>query len=180
MIKLLRIVMILLALLAVSFVGMRFYTKSFSPSATATFEQGDFSVVVEYCQPSKKGRLIFGPQNSKALIPYGKWWRTGANEATIITFAKDVLLAGRPLKAGTYTLFTIPEEKDWTIIINKEVGQWGLSYDANKDVLRVPAPSIIKNEVVEQFVIDFREQKSGAEMLLRWDNREVIVPMRAL
>lgn len=180
MIKILRIIMILLALLAVSFVGMRFYTKSFSPSATATFEQGDFSMTVEYCQPSKKGRLIFGPQNSKALVPYGKWWRTGANEATVITLNKDIALAGRPLKAGTYTLFTIPEEKDWTIIINKEVGQWGLSYDANKDVLHVPVPSVVQNEVVEQFAIDFKEQPNGATMLLRWDNRTVLVPIRVL
>ncbi|WP_044172977.1 DUF2911 domain-containing protein [Flectobacillus major] len=178
MIKILRIVLVLLALLAIGFVGMRFYTKSFSPSSTAEFEQGDLDIMVEYCQPAKKGRLIFGPQTSKALVPYGKWWRTGANEATVITFTRNVTIAGRPLKAGTYTLFTIPEQNDWTIIINSEVGQWGLSYDETKDVLRVPAVSVKKSDSVEKFVIDFNEQTNGADMILRWDNVEVTVPIR--
>ena len=178
MIKLLRIVLVLLALLAIGFVGMRFYTKSFSPSDTADFSHNGLEINVDYCQPAKKGRLIFGPQNSKALVPYGKWWRTGANEATVITFNKDVLISGKPLKAGSYTLFTIPEKDVWTIIINEEVGQWGLSYDPTRDILHAPAAAINKSDSVEKFYIDFNEQGNGADMLLRWDKVEVVVPIR--
>jgi hypothetical protein len=177
MIKLLRIVLVLLALLAIGFVGMRFYTKSFSPSDTADFSHNGLEINVDYCQPAKKGRLIFGPQNSKALVPYGKWWRTGANEATVITFNKDVLISGKPQSWKLYLVYD--SRKDvWTIIVNEEVGQWGLSYDPTRDILHAPAAVINKSDTVEKFYIDFNEQGNGADMLLRWDKVEVVVPIR--
>jgi Protein of unknown function (DUF2911) len=177
--KILKIVLIILAILASVAIFFRFYyTKSFSPSATAEFDKNGLSISIEYCQPSKKGRLIFGDESEKALIPYGKWWRTGANEATVIKFSKDVLIAGKPLKAGTYTLFTIPEKGDWTVIINSEVGQWGLSYNDKKDVLRVPVPSIQQSDSVEKFFIDFNEKVGGVDIILRWDTTKVIIPVK--
>ncbi|MES2517953.1 MAG: DUF2911 domain-containing protein [Bacteroidota bacterium] len=177
--KILRIVLIILAVLASVFVFIRFYyTKSFSPSATAEFDGNGLQVTVDYCQPSKKGRLIFGEEKDKALVPYGKWWRTGANEATVIKFSKDVKIAGKSLKAGTYTLFTIPEKNNWTVIINQEVGQWGLSYDDKKNVLSVPVPSSQADSSAEQFKIDFAEQPNGADMILQWDSTQVVIPIR--
>lgn len=179
MMKILKVILIILAILASFAVFVRFYyTKSFSPSATAEYDKNGLSITVDYCQPSKKGRLIFGTTEEKALVPYGKWWRTGANEATVIKFSKDVTIAGKVLKAGTYTLFTIPEKGDWTIIFNAEVGQWGLSYDEKKDVLKVPASSTQQADTVEKFTIDFNEKEQGVEMLLHWDTTVVTIPIQ--
>jgi Protein of unknown function (DUF2911) len=177
--KILRILLVILAVLASAFVFFRFYyTKSFSPSASEKFEKNGLVVTVDYCQPSKKDRLIFGDEKDKALVPYGKWWRTGANEATVIKFSKDVTIAGKPLKAGTYTLFTIPEKDKWTIIINGEVGQWGLSYDEKKNVMTVPVPSMQADSSAEQFKISFVEQPDGGDMILNWDTTQVVVPIK--
>lgn len=177
--KILRIILVILAVLASVAVFFRFYyTKTFSPSSTAEFDKNGLRVSVDYCQPSKKGRLIFGEESEKALVPYGKWWRTGANEATVIKFSKDVNFGGKPLKAGTYTLFTIPQKDNWSIIINEEVGQWGLSYDEKKNILSVPAPAMQTSDSAEQFKIDFAEQAGGADMILHWDTMQVTVPIR--
>ena len=177
--KILRIVLVILAVLASVAVFFRFYyTKTFSPSSTAEFDKNGLRVSVDYCQPSKKGRLIFGEESEKALVPFGKWWRTGANEATVIKFSKDVNFGGKPLKAGTYTLFTIPQKDNWSIIINEEVGQWGLSYNEKKNILSVPAPSTHTSDSAEQFKIDFVEQAGGTDMILHWDTTQVTVPIR--
>ena len=177
--KILRILLVFLALLAGVFVFIRFYyTKPFSPSATEKFEKNGLTVTVDYCQPSKKDRLIFGEEKDKALVPFGKWWRTGANEATVIKFSKDVTLAGKPLKAGTYTLFTIPEKDNWTIIINGEVGQWGLAYDEKKNVLTVPVPTMQADSSAEQFKISFEDKSNGGDMILQWDTTQVVVPIK--
>ena len=177
--KILRIVLVILAVLASIAVFIRFYyTKTFSPSTTAEFDKSGLRVTVDYCQPSKKGRMIFGEESEKALVPYGKWWRTGANEATVIKFSKDVNFGGKALKAGTYTLFTIPQKDNWSVIINEEVGQWGLSYDEKKNVLSVPAPASQVSDSAEQFKIDFAEQTGGTDMILHWDTTQVTVPIR--
>lgn len=177
--KVLRILLVILAVLASTFVFVRFYyTKSFSPSASEKFEKNGLVVTVDYCQPSKKNRLIFGAEKDKALVPYGKWWRTGANEATIIKFSKDVTIAGKPLKSGTYTIFTIPEKDNWTIIINGEVGQWGLEYDEKKNIMTVNVPSTQTDSSAEQFKIDFIEQSNGGDMVLHWDTTQVMIPIQ--
>jgi hypothetical protein len=130
---------------------------------------------VTYSRPQKNGREIFGK-----LIPYGKVWRTGANEATEIKFFQDVELAGKKVKAGTYSLFTIPAEKDWTIILNSDVDYWGAySYDGKNDVIRVTAPATEMKNVVENFTIQFdsKGEKQGA-MRLAWDKTVVEVPIK--
>jgi hypothetical protein len=102
------------------------------------------NVSITYGQPSKKGRVLFGDEGSGSLEKYGKVWRLGANSATVITFKKDGSFAGKPVKAGTYTFFAIPTAKDWTIILNGQLGQWG-AYDyekhKSKDVLKVVVPA---------------------------------------
>lgn len=118
------------------------------------------SVTLEYGRPNVKGRQIWG-----GLVPYDKVWRTGANEATTITFSGAVAVEGEPLPAGTYALFTIPGESEWTIIFNKVAKQWGaMKYDAAEDALRVtvkPEPAAYEE------TMDFRIQDS--RVILRWE-----------
>lgn len=119
--------------------------KRESPPAEMTTKIGDATIVINYSQPSVKGREIYG-----GLVPYDKVWRTGANEATTFSTDKDITVNGEKLKAGTYTLFTIPGIDLWTIIFNSELGQWGaFKYDASKDVLRVKAKAM-KTEMTEK------------------------------
>lgn len=160
-----------------AFLGYRNYTKSFSPEAEAAFEKGELKVRVTYCQPAKKGRLLFGREQDNALVPYDRVWRTGANEATLITFAWDVILAGTPIPAGTYSLWTIPGPGSWQIVINEETGQWGTEYNDGMNFARIEVPIRIKTPVTENFTIYFEETISGANMILSWDQTEAIVPI---
>ena len=122
--KIVFIIGLILALLALGYVINLRYTKSFSPEDIASYNSNGININVYYCQPSKKGRLIFG-SGENALVPYGEIWRTGANEATEIEFSKAVKVNGKQLEAGRYTLFTIPDETSWTVIFNNELDQWG-------------------------------------------------------
>lgn len=128
------------------------------------------TVVVEYGRPSVAGRAIWG-----SLVPYGQVWRTGADEATTITFDKDVAIEGKPLAKGTYALFTIPTESTWTVIFNKTAKQWGaFKYDAAQDALRVTVTPRA-GEPVEalDFVIE------GDQLVLRWEKLQVPIRIAA-
>src|SRR6218665_3828976 len=105
-----------------------------SPRATAKGKTSKSELVIDYGSPSVRGRKIWGE-----LVPYGQVWRAGANEATTFTTSQPVMVQGKGLPAGTYALFMIPGEKDWTIIFNKKSDQWGAyKYDEKQDALRVP------------------------------------------
>ncbi|MGC1241896.1 MAG: DUF2911 domain-containing protein [Chryseosolibacter sp.] len=152
-------------------------TKSFSPEEEVVFNQGDLAIKVFYNRPSKKGREIFG-----ALVPYDQVWRTGANEATTFETNKDLAIEGQTLKAGKYSLWTIPRETTWTIIFNSEHGQWGLNSkgEANRnpelDVFSVDVHAVTQDQIFEQFTIAFEETGEDAEMVLMWDTTLVSVP----
>lgn len=168
------IVGILAVVLTLGFFAYRSFTKSYSPPATATFNKEGLELKVEYCRPYKKERQIFG-----ALVPFGEVWRTGANEATEITFNKDVNFGGKAIKAGRYALFTIPNKDKWTIILNSELGQWGaFNYNPEKDVLRTDVPVISTPGEVEMFTIDFKESDGALNMILAWDTTRVEVPIK--
>jgi Protein of unknown function (DUF2911) len=130
------------------------------------------NVKVVYGQPSKKDREIFGK-----LVPFGQVWRTGANDATEITFAADATFGGKAVKAGTYTLFTIPTEKEWTIILNSASKQWGAyGYDKIKDknVLEVKVAATATKDVVEKLTITAEE----TGVMISWDKTSVSVPVK--
>ena len=133
--------------------------------------KGDI-VSVTYGQPSKNGREIFG-----GLVPFGQVWRTGADEATEITFTKGCMFAGRQVNPGTYTLFTIPGKDEWTIILNSELGQWGsFKYDEvkNKNVLNGTVAVGHLDKSVETFTIEV--VKDG--ILMSWDKTSVFVEVK--
>ena len=129
------------------------------------------NITVTYGRPYKKGREIFGK-----LEPFGKVYRVGADEATTISFAKDGSFGGKPVKAGTYTLCAIPNEKSWTVILNSQLGQWGaFKYDQykDKDVLHVDVPVLALSTPVEQLTIAV----PGKELTISWDKTKVSVPV---
>jgi len=155
------------------------YQKSFSPEEIVEFDQAKLHIEVFYNRPYKKGRDIFG-----ALVPYDKVWRTGANEATTFETNRDLLIEGQTLKAGKYSVWTIPDEETWTIIFNKEYGQWGVNSDGDpnhnpaKDALTVKVHAVQQERAFEQFTIEFAQLEDEAEMVLLWDKTLVAVPFR--
>ncbi len=169
----LRIVVILVIALPVLYFFGKRYTKTHSPQTAATATTpGGLVVKVEYSRPFKKGRPIFG-----GLVPYGKVWRTGANEATLISFSKDAIFGGKAIKAGQYSLFTIPAEGDWTVILNRQTGQWGLTYDPAQDAARVPAAAERHQTPTEQLTIDALPAASGLLLRIDWDQTAVTIPI---
>lgn len=171
--RVLTILGIVAAVLLVASFAFRAFTKSGSPEAVAQTTQNGLTVKVDYCQPAKKGRAIFG-----GLVPYGQVWRTGANEATVIEFEQPATVAGQPLKAGKYSLWTIPSQQGWIAVFNGQTGQWGTMYDQEKDVLRVPVSARPHSPTAERFTISFTPATGGTDMILAWDQTEAVVPIR--
>ncbi len=135
--------------------------KPASPKETVEGSIDGTKVSIVYHRPSAKGRKVMGD-----LVPFGQVWRTGANDATTITFDKAVSIEGKTLAAGTYSLFTIPGENEWTVIFNSEPKQWGAyKYDEKKDVLRVKVKPG-KVDFTETFTISI--DKNGVNM--SWEN----------
>ncbi|SOD97312.1 DUF2911 domain-containing protein [Spirosoma fluviale] len=145
-------------------------------SPKVTVESPDKNIKVVYGQPSKKGRVIFGADGSNSLEKYGKVWRTGANDATEVTFKSDVMFGGKMVKAGTYTLFTIPGEKEWSVILNSTLGQWG-AYDYDKikgtDVAMIKVPVSMNKTPIEKLTIT----PANSSISIAWDNMTIAVPV---
>lgn len=178
--KTLKIVGIIAIVLVAAFFALKTFTKSKSPAQQAGYNQNGLKITVDYCSPLKKGREVFGPENpdTKVVVPYGKVWRTGANEATIIDIAQDVSIGNQNLKAGKYSLWTIPNADKWGVVINSEVGQWGTNHDASKDVLTVEAPVETLATAQESLSIGFEPDSVGTKMCIRWDKTQVCVPIK--
>lgn len=145
-----------------------------APSPLCTLKQrvGLTDIEVVYSRPGIKGRQIFG-----SIVPYGKVWRTGANNATKLTFSTPVKINGADVPAGSYSLFAIPGEDEWTIIINKTTGQSGLAYDEKTDLVRFKAVPVKTSQSIETFTIEFnRIADESALMNIVWD--KTVVPVR--
>lgn len=160
--------------LSLIMVSAAFMECSSQPPKSPRVKADGKDVTVAYGQPSKRGRVIFGQ-----LEPYGKVWRTGANEATEITFRKDVTFGGQPVKAGTYTLFTVPNEKEWEVILNPELKQWGAyGYDKikGKDLPHVKVPVKKLDSPTEKLTLSFDDKNS---LIIEWDQSHVEVPIQS-
>lgn len=174
--------LLVLTALACSLTGLHAQTPSApkvdfpQPSPTAVVKQrvGLTDIEVVYSRPSVRGRKIFG-----GLERYGAVWRTGANSATTISFSTDVKLNGTAIPAGKYELFTIPNPDEWTVIIHKNVSEWGAySYDAKDDVARITAKPVKLSEPIESFTIalnDLRDE--SATLNLMWEKTRVPVKL---
>ncbi len=158
---------LLTALLTVAFLSQacaqQDKSKRPSPPAEAKASVGDLSIAINYNSPAVKGREIWGK-----LVPYGKVWRTGANEATTFEVNADVTINGQALPAGKYALLSIPTDGEWTLIFNKEAGQWGAyNYDEEKDVLRVNIEASKAAEFSERMT--FKVDDNG-QVTFNWEN----------
>lgn len=140
-----------------------------SPKASVMQTVGFTDIIVSYSRPGVKGREIWGK-----LVPYGKVWRAGADEATKITFSTDVTIEGKKLAAGTYSLFAIPGEKEWTIIFNKVADQWGaFEYNEAEDALRIKVKPLT-NKFYEWLSYSFlKKSENSAVLELEWDKLRV-------
>lgn len=145
-----------------------------SSSQTLLQEFGLGKITVKYSRPNIKGRNV-----AADLTTYGEVWRTGANDATVITFTEAVTLEGNPVAPGEYALFTIPGKDEWTIILNKETKQWGsYQYKQAEDVLRFKVKTAKLNDRAETFTIAFSDvMSSTANLDLLWANTRVSVKM---
>ncbi len=147
-----------------------------SPRKQADAKLGNGKTVsVDYGAPSMRGRKIMGE-----LVPYGKVWRTGANEATKFHTDSDLLIGGAKVPAGDYTLFTLPGETAWKLIINKQTGQWGTKYDESQDLVRVDMKVKKTEQPVEQMEIKL-DPKTDGDVILHviWENTDASVELKS-
>lgn len=141
--------------------------KPLSPAAKAQTTVDGKTITIDYSAPSMRGRKIMGE-----LVPYGKVWRTGANAATTLTTDTDLMIGSLHVPAGKYSLYTIPGEKEWTLIVNQQTGQWGTDYDESKDLGRVKMTVQPASAPVETFTIGL-----GKNLELTWENTKASVPL---
>ncbi len=141
-----------------------------SQAATVSQNIGLNEVTIKYHRPGVKGRKIWGE-----LVPFGKVWRTGANEATTITFTEDVLVEGQPLAAGTYALFTIPGANEWTVLFNRNAKQWGAyEYKEGEDVTRIKVKPVTTAASEEWMSFRFQDPSlDTAKIVLAWEKLEL-------
>jgi len=157
-------VAVMVAILAAGTTAQEQQKAPLSPAGTATFTFADGkTIAIDYSRPSMRTRKIFG-----GLVPYGQVWRTGANSATSLKTDVNLTIGGASVPAGSYTLYTIPEEKKWTLIINKQTGQWGTDYDEKQDLARVEMKLSKNASPTEQFTIGF-DQTGATSAVLKLD-----------
>lgn len=147
-----------------------------SPLGMVTFTFEDTYVKVTYGRPHLRGREVFKPGSD--IAPLDSVWRTGANEATEITVTDTVKMAGVTVPTGTYTLFTIPGEKSWTIILNNDVGQWGAyKYNKKQDFVRFEVPVSSVDALYEPFTILFDQKEGEVSLQMIWAKTLISIPI---
>lgn len=146
-----------------------------SPTQNLIQEFSTSKIEIVYSRPSARGRKVFGE-----LVPFGKPWRTGANDVTRITFGEDVEIAGKTIKAGTYSLASIPNASGWEIVMNKNAGWWpGTLFDEKDDVLRTKALAQSTSYFTETFSISIENiTHSTCTIDIRWENTHVSIPVK--
>lgn len=172
--KILIGLVVLVAILFVAFQILKSRTKSSSPEVKQTYSVGVAKVNLFYCQPSKKGREIFG-----GLIKYGEVWRTGANEPTTFETDKNLVIGGKILPVGKYSLWTIPQKDNWTVIFNKDIPIWGDNSDGKaarngkEDIIQVVVPVDKLNAPQEKLSIEVQNNA----LIISWDMTKLTVPI---
>lgn len=152
---------------------MSYYPPSYTMNVNVKGDTGTLIARVIYSRPQVDGREIFGK-----LVPYGKVWRLGANQATELDVFAPVTIGGHQVAPGRYTLYAIPENDKWTIIVNSQTDTWGaFGYHDNKDVLRTDVPVTTLGDPVEDFTMVFEKADQGCNLVMAWDKTEAHLPI---
>jgi hypothetical protein len=163
-----------LCLVVAVVVAIAQHDKSKRPSPPAKAEcdlGGGKTITVDYSSPRAKGRKIYG-----GLVPYGKVWRAGANEATTFVTSADISVGGTAVPAGNYTIFVIPNPDKWSLVISKKTGEWGTAYPGpNNDLARIDMKSSTLPSAVEDFTIAFDKSGPGCTMNIDWETTRASV-----
>jgi hypothetical protein len=166
-------------ILGLAMVYLNYRNRTLSPPGSASLTAGDLTISITYSRPSARGRVIFGTEEQKALQPYGKYWRLGANESTEVTFSRDVQFNGAAVKAGTYRMYAVPGADAFDIGLNSELGTWGaMEPDYSLDVLHTKVPIQKTGTPVEQYTIRLNEANPGIDIVFEWADTRFVVPVR--
>ena len=150
--------------------------RALSPPEKATTSLAGKTITVTYGAPSLRGRHLGGSE----IVPYGQVWRVGANEATTITLPLNVTIGTLKVPAGKYTLFALPTANDWTLIVSKKTGEWGIPYPEGNDFGRTPMQKKTMSSPQEKMSISFENTKGNStEMHVKWETTDVSVPITA-
>ena len=170
-------IIILTTVFFYSYITAQIKTPQPSPTATIVQKLGISNVIIDYSRPGVKKREIFG-----GLVPFNKIWRTGANKATKITFEENCIFGGAKVKKGSYSLFTIPGEEEWTVLLNRETELWGAGdYNEENEVLRIAVEPEETKDFTESFTIDFGNFKSFSAILsIKWANTLINVEIESM
>lgn len=177
-----RTVYIALVVFFISIIGYFSYlvltTRSHSPFDEASISSQGVDISVKYCQPYKKERLVFGEKADGALVPYGAYWRLGANDATEISFSKDVRFGEKMVTAGAYRMYAVPYAERWEISLNSELGQFGyFTPNYELDVLKVNIPVQKSTDFYEQLTMKFEERDAAVFLAIYWDETLIEIPI---
>ena len=176
--KKISIAVLILILAVVGYFYYALFINPKSPQGTAVFDKDDLKMEVTYYRPYKKGRLIFGDESQGALLPYGKYWRLGANLVTKIEVNQGITFAGVDLDAGSYRLYAYPQESYWELIVHTDpFGSSAQEPDPAGIIARINLEKSSLNEIVEQFTIDFETSPKNILLRMRWDTTEINIPI---
>lgn len=152
---------------------MSYYPPDYPKMKMSKSFNGQPKARVIYSRPHLQGRHIF-----HEVLKYGEPWRLGANEATELQFFSDVTIEGQKIKAGRYIIYCIPQQKEWTVVLNTNTDAWGLQPDTTKDLARFTVPVKETGNSLEYFTMVFEDSPAGTNLLMAWDNAEIRLPIR--
>ncbi len=174
-----RKISIILLTLVVIFTLYIVYIVKNPASPLETVENDDSTISITYSRPFKKDRLIFGEESDNALVPFEKYWRTGANKHTFIKNSRDIEINGKLLSSGEYSIFSIPGKNEWEVFFNTNINYFGVNRpDSSDDIVSIKVPVINLLNEVEQLTIDFEKDSILSYISIKWDLSKVIIPFR--
>lgn len=176
--KIIIVVIVLIAFLVAALIYLNNRNRTLSPPGSAELVNGNLVVSVQYSRPFVRNRMIFGSKEQEALQPYGEYWRLGANEATEITFNRSVSFNGNPVNAGTYRIYAIPGAETFDLILNSELGVWGVfEPDPEEDVVKTKVPVEKISPPIEQFTISMLAVGDTTTVNFEWEKVRLSVPI---
>ena len=169
---------VVVAVLAIAFLYLNNRNRTLSPPGEASLSNAGLEVAVSYSRPSVRGRVIFGRSGSDALLPYGKYWRLGANEPTRLTVGQSFSIMGQNFEAGSYDLYAIPQEGKMDMRFNAEERVWGFTEpNAENEVAQFDLP-VHDNIMTEQFTIETVAASGGVDVVFSWEAAKWTLPIR--